>query len=72
MYLVFLVTICCLFMNNICLLPIKKQQSVSIETKKAVIDAAAKGTTNQSELSHRFNISICCVQGILSRNFRLF
>ena len=30
---------------------IKKQQSVSIETKKAVIDAAEKGTTNQSELA---------------------
>ena len=49
----------------ICLLPIKKTKSVSIETKKAVIDVAENGTTNQSELSRRFNISRGCVQKII-------
>ncbi|KAL7076033.1 hypothetical protein ACQ4LE_004546 [Meloidogyne hapla] len=44
---------------------IKKRLSISIETKKAVLDEAESGVTNKSELARRFNLNRNSVADIL-------
>ena len=44
----------------------KKRQSISIETKKAILDAIESGATNKTELAQRFNLKRRSINRILN------